>query len=74
MRPPANAITQSQLARAYAVTRQRVGQLVQQHGFEVVADPDRLFAARLDHCRGPLRSKLSDPEIRAQIKLDLQQP
>jgi len=63
--------TLPQLAASYRTSKQRVHQLVADHGFDAVADPARLFSILLGRTASPLRSRLSDPGERARIRAEI---
>jgi len=51
----------------FAITRQRVHQLVKTHGRAVMMNPDALFPRLLENRRSGLRQALASPAKRRQI-------
>ena len=59
------------LATAYGLTRQGISDLSKRHGidFDTLQQPDALLTVLLDKGnRSPLRSRLTDPALRAAIQ------
>lgn len=59
------------LASAYGLSRQGITDLSKRHSIEreTLADPDELLTLLLDKGnRSPLRSRLTDPAVRAAIQ------
>jgi hypothetical protein len=64
MRPSKHAITFSELASIYQITKQGAAWLVARHGYDAVCVPDLLFREMLGSRATPLRSRLACPEFR----------
>jgi hypothetical protein len=61
--------THHQIGQAYGLTRQRVCELVQEHGFDAVIDPSVLFVKLLEAGNSSaLRTALSDPDFRREVR------